>query len=175
MRSVIWVTDDYLVRPALQKHKKTKTLTTQVSGRWSLRSKVNVSYDWLRRRAVPRRRLTWLVDINDGSERHDQCTTSDILVGLMCFKRKLLLSAWHLQLDRQTAVGRESGWSGGVGGFREKAKSKRGGPCTENAQDLFVWVWVCVWVCLCCGGAHISIAASRKCCLIEGEWDGHAL
>lgn len=54
----------------------------------------------------------------------------------------------------------------------EKKQSPQEGPKAENIQNLCVWVCVCACV-YCGGGAHISIAAaSRKCCLIEGEQGG---
>lgn len=122
-----------------------KTLTTNVSGKWSRRSEVNVSYDWLRRRAEPRRRLTRLVDINDDViNTHRQWS-------LWGFKKKtfpLLKSAWHLQrfgsMDRKKDDKERKGSEEGEG-TEKKAKSKRGAQSRERTA------FVCLSVFVCCG------------------------
>lgn len=40
MRSVIWVTDDYLVRPALQKNKNKINKNTDHSSEWQMKPEV---------------------------------------------------------------------------------------------------------------------------------------
>lgn len=79
----------------------------------------------------------------------------------------LPLSTWHLQPFRSLHT--EKGGTE-LKEDREKAKFKQ----RPQTRELTAFVSLSVCVCSCvlwwCAHTHISITASRKCCLIEGSW-----
>lgn len=79
----------------------------------------------------------------------------------------LPLSTWHLQPFRTLHT--EKGGTE-LKEDREKAKFKQ----RPQTRELTAFVSLSVCVCSCvlwwCAHTHISITASRKCCLIEGSW-----